>query len=135
MLKTNNIAFDGSRVMSATNKIDQANQILQRIWASLEKRQFDQAQSFIQQLNQQHPQFAPGWHTASVLAMHQGLIERALQHIELALSLSEKTPWQLHKARLLIMLRRRTQAKALASQLNQQSHSESSVYAELALLL
>lgn len=67
-------------------------------------------------LNANHPQFAPGWRTASSIALQMGDASAALPLIERALALTPKDGRSLlQKAHCLGALRRRTEAFEIAS--------------------
>lgn len=62
-------------------------------------------------LNQAHPGYAPGWATASSIALHLGKPEEALRLIEIAASLAGSDPLiQIQRAHCLLALRRTADA-------------------------
>ena len=67
-------------------------------------------------LNTEFPDFLPGWHSASFIALCRGQPQRALEHIRRALGRAPADPrFLLQNARCLSSLRRRTEALASAA--------------------
>jgi len=77
--------------MSGTRPSDSvtaaARSLEDRVWRSLRNNDVNQALAACQQLNGQYPDYAPGWHTASQLALKLGNPTAALGAIDRALSL------------------------------------------------
>jgi len=117
-------------------KKDVPEDLLEEIGRHVKLKLFDKAFSLSQCLCASHPEFAPAWHVASVIALAQGNAARALTHIQTALDLMpEQCDWALHKARLLLINRHRIAAQKLAIELSQKQSDSVIFCAELALLL
>ena len=86
---------------SPPNKHDSAaaKSLEGRVWEKLGQNDIKQAVADCEQLNRQYPDFAPGWHTASHLALRLNNPSMALAAVEKALSFNpDKTAWLLQKA-------------------------------------
>ncbi len=71
-----------------------------------------------QQLNRDYPGYAPGWHSASQLAMQSKRLEAALYYIENAVELEpDRTDWLLQKALCLCHMRQTVPFNALVDTL------------------
>jgi tetratricopeptide (TPR) repeat protein len=95
-----------------------AGKLEKRVWEMMGKNDVRQAIADCERLNRRYPDFAPGWHTASHLALKLNRPEQALIAIEKALSLDcEKTAWLLQQALCLARLGRMNELGDLADQL------------------
>jgi len=66
------------------------------VWELVDKKQLRPAMAACQQLNRDYPGYAPGWHSASQLAMQSKRLEAALYYIENAVELEpDRTDWLL----------------------------------------
>jgi tetratricopeptide (TPR) repeat protein len=75
-----------------------ASSLERRVWEKLGQNNIKQAIADCEQLNRQYPDFAPGWHTASHLALRLNNPSMALAAVEKALSFEpDKTAWLLQK--------------------------------------
>ena len=111
-------------------------QSLAVFWQLLNQQQFAAAQQQLQQLLQQHPDFAPAWYGAAVLASRQRNNTQALHHLTKALELDDDNmQFLLFKIRLLISLGSQQAAKKLALTLAQGTYAQTEICADLALLL
>ncbi|WP_162266431.1 tetratricopeptide repeat protein, partial [Paraglaciecola hydrolytica] len=111
-------------------------QSLAVFWQLLNQQQFAAAQQQLQQLLQQHPDFAPAWYGAAVLASRQRNNTQALHHLTKALELDDDNiQFLLFKIRLLISLGSQQAAKQLALTLAQGTYAQTEICADLALLL
>jgi tetratricopeptide (TPR) repeat protein len=68
-----------------------ARSLEDRVWRSLQARDAKQALATCEQLNRQHPDYAPGWYTASQLALRLGNTSVALAAIDRALAIEPGT--------------------------------------------
>lgn len=135
MLSSNTHTTANAYPMTASDG-DNPEKILAQIWRHIQLKLLDKALPLSQHLCTKHPDFAPAWQVASVIAMHQSKLANALSDIERALSLNpSNSHWRLHKTRLLLMNRQRTQARELALELADTSNHSVAFSAELALLL
>jgi len=76
-----------------------------RVWGLMEQGNLKDAISACEQLNQQFPAFASGWHTASQMALKLNHPAMALVAIEKALSFEpQSTIWAIQKAQCLVRL-------------------------------
>jgi tetratricopeptide (TPR) repeat protein len=76
-----------------------------RVWEFLDRGDVKQAISACEQLNKQFPDYPPGWHTASQLALKLGSATMALGAIRQALAEQPDNPaWLLQEARCLSKL-------------------------------
>lgn len=76
-----------------------------RVWGLMEQGNLKDAISACEQLNQQFPAFASGWHTTSQMALKLNHPAMALVAIEKALSFEPKsTTWAIQKAQCLLRL-------------------------------
>lgn len=92
-----------------------ARSLDERVWEKLRDKDPRQAIAHCEELNRQYPQFAPGWHTASHLAIRLNKPAMALAAIDHALALEPGKPaWLLQKALCLAKLDRTDEAGTLA---------------------
>ena len=81
-----------------------SQQLLGNVWQSLRKKDINQAINTSNQLVQQYPDFAAGWHAASHVAQAVRRPGPALIAIERALTLEPANiDWQLHRASCLLV--------------------------------
>jgi hypothetical protein len=87
------------------NTSDQTNQqLLDKVWQSLKKRDIRQAIDSSNQLGRKYPGFAPGWHAASHVAQLIKQPGPALTAIDRALELEPaNVDWQLHRIGCLLV--------------------------------
>lgn len=77
----------------------QAAALDERVWAAMRTGNGELAMQICRELNRQHPSFAPGWHTASHLALKLNQAPAALQAIDKALELEpRRVAWRLQQA-------------------------------------
>jgi tetratricopeptide (TPR) repeat protein len=78
-------------------------QLLQQVWQAIRNKDLKKAIDASNQLNQQFPAFASGWHAASHLAQMINQPRKALLAIDRALNLeSGQADWHLHRAACLL---------------------------------
>ena len=81
-----------------------SQQLLSNVWQSLRKKDIKQAINTSNQLVQEYPDFAAGWHAASHVAQAVRRPGPALIAIERALTLEpDNIDWQLHRASSLLV--------------------------------
>ncbi len=81
------------------NSLPTSQQLLDRVWQSLQKKDIRQAVDNSNQLGRHFPNFAPGWHAASHVAQLIKQPKPALHAIEKALKLEPgNIDWKLHRA-------------------------------------
>jgi len=106
------------------------------IWRLADAGKMREAIAACAQLNRNHPEYAPGWRTASILAQRAGNREAALQVIGRAVALEPDNPeWSLQQAYCLMQLGRTVEARPLLEWLSEASLGSGYQYATLALLL
>jgi len=89
-----------------------------RVWEKLGQNNVKQAIADCEQLNGQYPDFAPGWHTASHLALKLNNPKMALRAIDKALSIdADNTAWLLQKGLCLMKLGQMEQVDAVVDRL------------------
>lgn len=108
--------------MPTDDSVSSAAALESRVWALMSDGDMRQSIAICRQLNTRFPEFAPGWHTASQLALKANDVPSALGAIEKALSMEpEVVPWLLQKAVCLAKLGRITQAEQLADRLSNEA--------------
>ena len=106
------------------------------VWRLLEQGKMPEAVKACSALNQQYPQYAPGWHSASHLAYKARNLRMAIAAIDRALELRPGTvDWILHKARCLGQQGAFVRVSELIEPLRQQSLKSGWQCATLGLLL
>lgn len=86
--------------------------------------------------NRDHPAFAPGWNLASQLALRIGDPNAALRAIGLALNIEpDQSEWLLQKAKCLLVLGRREEARILAQKMSDRLFSSAGLSTAAGLLL
>lgn len=116
--------------------VARAREMEARVWASLDDRDFDSAIARCKRLNERHPGFASGWHTASHLATRLGKPKAALAAIDRAVALEPDNPaWLLQRGLCLDKLGRSGEVRDLLGQLQAAAFSTAYEYAGLAMLL
>jgi len=94
-------------------------QALQRIQDLMRKTDPTDAVWACDRLNRDHPTFVPGWNMASQLALRIGDPTAALRAIGRALNIEPDQPeWLLQKAKCLLVLGRREEARGLAQRMS-----------------
>lgn len=92
-----------------------AKQLDDRVWSALKANRARDAVDLCASLNREFPAFAPGWHTASHVAIRIGRPQTAVEAIDRALQLEpDKPAWLLQKASCLIRLNQFDDAAKLA---------------------
>ena len=95
-----------------------AAQLEAQVWSCLERGDARAAIDACERLNRDNPDFAPGWHTASQLALRLGNPQMALDAIRQALRIeADNTLWMLQHARCLSRLGRSKELAAVAQDL------------------
>tara|TARA_R110001592_G_scaffold336960_1_gene622824 strand:- start:99008 stop:100573 length:1566 start_codon:yes stop_codon:yes gene_type:complete len=106
------------------------------IWQLVDQNQIKQAVAACQQLNQQYPEYASGWHSTSQLALRLNNPTMALQAINRAVNLQpEHSGWLLQQANCLMRLGRGREARPLVTSLAEDEMASGWQCASLALLL
>jgi Flp pilus assembly protein TadD len=106
------------------------------VWQFLDRNDTKQALAACQRLNEEFPDFAPGWRTASHLALKIRNAPLALQAIEKALEIEpDSTTWLIQKALCLSNLGRNEELSDLVGALEGQEMSSAWECSTLALLL
>lgn len=107
-----------------------------RVWNLVEKKQIKQAIAECEQLNRQHALFAPGWHTASRLAMMLNNWPLANVAIDRALAIEpDGSPWLLQKALCVARLGDVHQLQGLVDRLSGLQLKTAYQYSTLAMLM
>ena len=130
---------DNPRTMTRKNPANTgalpARTLEQRIWAQVEAGQSRAAIAACEQLNRDYPDYAPGWHTASRLALQLNNLPIALSAIDRALAIEpESTPWLLQKGLCLAKLRRIPELETVVATLSGRSMTSAYEHSTLALL-
>jgi tetratricopeptide (TPR) repeat protein len=113
-----------------------ANTLQDQVWQLVEQGQLKQAAAACQQLNQQYPDYAPGWHSASQLAQRLKNPAVALQAIGRAVALEpDNAAWLLQQGNCLMQLGRMREARPLATALAQRQLDTAWQCATLGLIL
>ncbi|MDX1517393.1 MAG: sulfotransferase [Woeseiaceae bacterium] len=124
-----------TRKKPATADALPARALEQRIWAQVEAGQSRAAIAACEQLNREHPDYAPGWHTASRLALQLNNLPIALSAIDRALALEPNaTPWLLQRGLCLAKLRRIPELEAVVATLAGRNMTSAYECSTLALL-
>jgi tetratricopeptide (TPR) repeat protein len=106
--------------MLVTMASSAAKSLESQVWDLLAQKNIKQAIARCEQLNQQYPEFASGWHTASQIALKLENFPMALAAVERALSIiPDNTDWLLQKAVCLSKLGRAEQLGALIDDLSE----------------
>jgi tetratricopeptide (TPR) repeat protein len=93
-----------------------------QVWQHIEAGEMQSAIGACRRLNMQHPDYAPGWHTASQLALKINNPSLAMEAIERALRIEpDKTAWLIHKATVLLHLRDMKALRPLVESLLEQA--------------
>ena len=80
-------------------------QLEEQVWDALKRGEARQAIEACEQLNQQFPEYASGWHAASQVALKLGNVTMALDAVREALRMRpDYTPWLIQEARCLAKL-------------------------------
>jgi len=126
---------------NGVNSLDQAqintarNQEKQ-VWVLANKNQLKQAIMACQNLNQQFPGFAPGWHAASQLAIKTQRLDAALRFTEIAIELEpDQVNWLIQKAVCLWHSRQFEPLNTLVDELVSRQSLGANHYSTLGLLL
>lgn len=113
-----------------------ARSLESRIWALIGQNNIKQAMADCERLNRQHPDFAPGWHTASHLALKLNNPPVALAAVEKALSVDpDNAVWLLQKALCLGQLGQVEQLTSLVEKLSSRNLTTAYQYSTLAMLM
>lgn len=127
------ISPDADATPSAGEEI---NGQLERIRELMQKPDPTEAVWACDAFNRDHPDSAEGWHVASQLALKIADPGAALRAIEHALRLEpDRSEWLLHKARCLLLLDRKPEARVLASRMAQRLFPKADLTEQVGLLL
>ena len=106
------------------------------VWSQIDRGDTRAAIDSCERLNREHPDYAPGWHTASQLAYRLGNPSMALDAIRQATRIEpDKATWLLQEARCLVRLGRVGPARAVARRLADRKLSSAYEYAGLGQVL
>lgn len=107
-----------------------------RVWELLGENDAKRAIASCEQLNHEYPEFAPGWHTASHLALQLNNPTMALAAIERAVALDPaNSAWLLQQALCLSKLGRIDQVTSLTRELSSRKMKTAYECSSLAMLL
>lgn len=113
-----------------------AKALERRVWGHIEANKVREAISGCEQLNREHPDFAPGWHTASQIALKMNRLPMAIESIDKALAIEPgATPWLLHKALCVSKLGDAGRLKTLVNELLRRPMTTAYQCSTLALLM
>lgn len=109
---------------------------LRRIHALMQKADPGDAIWACDRLNRDHPAFVPGWNLASQLALRIGDPNAALRAASRALSIEPDQPeWLLQKAKCLLVLGRREEARAIAQGMSNRLFRTAALSSAVGLLM
>jgi len=112
-----------------------ARSLEDRVWRSLEDEDVPRALASCEQLNRRFPDYAPGWHTASRLALRLGNPPAALAAIEKALAIEpDSTEGLLQRAVCIGRLGNPSALEPLVDELSRRALSTAYQYSALGML-
>jgi tetratricopeptide (TPR) repeat protein len=108
---------------------------LRRVSELIARREFPAAAKACALLNRDFPAFAPGWHAAAFVALAQGAVDHAIDHVARALAIQpDHAPSRLLHARCLLALGRFAEARRAALALTE-GPANAAFWGELGTLL
>lgn len=100
----------------------------QQIWRLIHSKGWKTAAEQCRRLNAEHPRYAPGWYTASHIALGLGSASDALRHIERALAIEPTNArFLLQRSRSLLALGRVNDAAAAAAESHRRAPAEAAL--------